>query len=125
MIGARKSLVFDESGTSAIEFAIVGPVFLGLAIGIVYLCMALFSVASLQYAVQAGARCASVDAVDCPNSGSTLTYTQNQYLGPVIAPTFTYANAACGHSVTGSATFAFNFVFSSVNVPLSATACFP
>lgn len=50
----------DERGTTAIEFAIVGPVFILPVIGILYLCMCLSVVGSMHYAVEEGARCASV-----------------------------------------------------------------
>jgi Flp pilus assembly protein TadG len=115
----------DRGGAAAIEFAIVGPCFLLLVIGLIYGCIMLFGVASLHYAVEEGARCASVKATVCPDSASTLAYTQGAYYGPVMAPTFTYATPACGHAVTGRANFDFNFVVADLTVPLTATACFP
>ena len=115
----------DEQGTSAIEFAIVGPVFLGFVIGLVYLCLMLFSMGSLQYAVEDAARCYSVRAFVCPDANTTVAYAQSTYLSPVVTPTFTAATATCGHQVNGSATFNFNYVIGHTNVPLSASACFP
>ncbi|WP_366408128.1 TadE/TadG family type IV pilus assembly protein [Nitrobacter sp. 62-13] len=41
----------DERGTTAVEFAIVAPVFIALLIGTFALCIALFLVGSLHYAV--------------------------------------------------------------------------
>jgi Flp pilus assembly protein TadG len=112
-------------GTSAIEFAFVGPVFLLMVVGMMYGCMMLYSVASLHYAVEEGARCASVKATVCTNSNSIIAYTQAAYNGSTTAPTFSYATPACGHAVTGSTTFKFNAVVASWTVPLSATACYP
>jgi hypothetical protein len=121
----RASAIFaNESGTSAIEFAIVGPIFLSMLVGLMYLCMLLFSMSSLQYAVEEGARCASVKTTICGGGGAVLSYTQNAYFGPVT-PTFTYAMAPCGHAVTGTTTFKFDYVLGTANVPLKATACFP
>ena len=119
-----KTFSHDERGTSAIEFAIVGPVFLGLVIGMIYLCMMLFSVGSLHYAVEDAARCYSVRALVCPTSASAVSYAQSTFLG-VVTPTFTASTQSCGHQVTGSANFNFNYVLGSTNVPLSASACFP
>ena len=115
----------DTSGTAAIEFAIVGQIFLSLAVGMIYVCMLMFSMASMQYAVEEGARCASVKTLVCTSNASTVTHTQNAYFGPVINPTFTSTVAACGHQVTGTANFSLKTGLATINVPLSATSCFP
>jgi len=121
----RTGLWRDERGTSAIEFAIVGPVFLMLVVGIFYACLMLFSMGSMQYAVEEGARCASVRTTICTDSSSTIAHAQAAYFGPVSTPTFTYANAPCGHSVSSSTNFALFIVLTTLTVPLSATACYP
>jgi Flp pilus assembly protein TadG len=121
----HRHIIADQSGASALEFAIVGPVFICLVIGLIYGCLLLFTMASMQYAVEEGSRCASVKTTVCTNSASTVTYTQAAYLGPFTTPTFTSATAACGHSVSGSANFAFDIGLAAITVPLSATACFP
>jgi K+-transporting ATPase c subunit len=116
----------DERGTTAIEFAIVGPVFIMLIIGIVYLCMCLSVVGSMHYAVQEGARCASVKTMVCTDQTSTISYTQSHYFGPSAAPTFTYnAAAACGHSVNGSINYVLDIGLRQITVPITASACFP
>ena len=115
----------DNRGTAAVEFAIVGPIFLSLAVGMVYVCMLMFSMASMQYAVEEGARCASVKTLVCTSNATTVTHTQNAYFGPLISPTFTSTTAACGHQVTGTATFSLNTVVRTISVPMSATSCFP
>ncbi|MGB9058454.1 MAG: TadE family protein, partial [Pseudolabrys sp.] len=61
----HKNITNDERGTTAIEFAIVGPVFIMLLIGILYLCMCLAVVGSMHFAVEEGARCASVKTTVC------------------------------------------------------------
>ena len=114
----------DKRGTSAIEFAFVGPVFLMLVIGTMYGCMMLYSMASLHYAVEEGARCASVKTTVCTNSTTTISYAQTAYNGPG-APTFTSTTPACGHAVTGTTNFTLSAGVASWSVPLSATACFP
>jgi hypothetical protein len=118
-------LLGDVRGTSAVEFAIVAPVFLMLVVGLISTCLLLFSIACMHYAVEEGARCASVKATVCPDSGTTLTYTKAAYYGPLILPTFAYTVAPCGYSVSGSANFSLNIGLSRLTVPLSATACYP
>ena len=115
----------DESGAAALEFAVVGPVFLLFMIGIAYSCMLLFTESSMQYAVEAGARCASVQTTVCTGSSTITTYAQNAYYGPIVSPNFTYATAACGHQVSSTVTFGYNFGYLNLSVPLSATACYP
>jgi Flp pilus assembly protein TadG len=115
----------NQDGTTAVEFAIVAPVFIMLVIGTIGLCFALFLVGSLHYAVEDGARCASVKTTICSDSATTIAYTQSHYLGPNVSPSFTYAAAACGNSVTGSVSYSMNVGFRTFVVPISATACFP
>jgi hypothetical protein len=64
-----------------------------------YLCMALYLVASMHFAVEDGARCASVNSTTCGSASAIVKYTQGRYFGP-NTPTFTYAGAACGNSVS-------------------------
>ena len=115
----------DERGTTAIEFAIVAPVFISFVVGILYVCMGLFLIGSLHYAVEEGARCASVRTTVCSDKTTTESYTKSRYFGPSSSPTFTYAAAACGNSVSASVNYVMNLGLTQVTVPLSATACFP
>jgi Flp pilus assembly protein TadG len=116
----------DDRGTSAIEFAIVGPIFILLLIGIFYLCMCLAVIGSLHYAVEEGARCASVRTTVCSDDTTTIAYTQTHYYGPSGLPTFTYdPAAACGHSVNASINYVVDLGLRQITVPITATACFP
>lgn len=115
----------NTRGTTAVEFAIVGPLFVGLVIGLIYLCMTLYLVSSLQFAVEDGARCASVNRTVCNNAGAIVAYTQSRYDGPALSPTFTYAAAACGNSVSASVDYSINLGLTILTVPLTASACFP
>lgn len=114
----------DERGTTAVEFAIVGPVFIALIIGMLYSCWCLFAFGSLHYAVQQGARCASVKSTVCSDATSTVAYAKAQYFGPSV-PTFAYASTACGNAVSGTLNYVVRLGLTEVSVPLAATACFP
>jgi K+-transporting ATPase c subunit len=115
----------DDRGTSAVEFAIIAPAFIILLVGTIYACLGLFLVGSLHYAVEEGARCASVKTAVCSDAASTLAYAQNQYFGPRPSPSFTYAAVACGNSVSASLNYVVNLGITEVTVPVSASACFP
>ena len=120
-----KSLCFDRQGTTAVEFAIVAPVFIALLIGTLALCIALFLIGSLHFAVEDGARCASVKTTICSDGPTTVAYTQSRYFGPAVSPTFVFAAAPCGNSVTATISYSMNVGFRTLLIPISATACFP
>jgi Flp pilus assembly protein TadG len=120
-----KSLHLDQQGTTAVEFAIIAPVFIALLIGTIALSIGLFLIGSLHFAVEDGARCASVKTTICSDAATTVAYTQSRYYGPDVSPTFTYATAACGNSVSASINYSMNVGFRTFVVPISATACFP
>ena len=115
----------NSRGTTAVEFAIVVPVAITLFVGSLYLCMALFVAGSLHYAVEEGARCASVNTSTCGNAGAITSYAKTHYFGPGSAPTFSYAAAACGNSVSATVSYAANLGFTMMTIPISAAACFP
>ena len=120
------SLRSDERGTTAIEFAIVGPIFIFLVIGIAFLCMGMAVAGSMHYAVEEGARCASVRKMVCTDQDTTIAYTKAHYFGPGGVPTFAYDPAAvCGHSVTASISYVVDMGLKKITVPITAAACFP
>jgi Flp pilus assembly protein TadG len=120
----QKTAWNDERGTTAVEFAMVAPIFIALVIGILYLCLCLFLIGSLHYAVEEGARCASVRTTVCKDASTTVAYVQSRYFGP-SSPTFTYAAAACGNSVSGSINYVAQLGLTQFTIPIAATACFP
>ncbi len=132
----RPRPVSCDSGTTAVEFALVGPPFLMLLVGILSASVLVFSAASLHYAVQGAARCYSVNVSPCgtspPNSAQCCTattaqsYAQGLYKG-VSSPTFTAAiiSPGCGHQVNATLSLVLNAGMVKWTVPLNATACFP
>ncbi len=115
----------DSRGTTAVEFAIVSPVFLSMVVGILGLGLCLFVIGGMHYAVEEAARCASVRTTVCPDSTSTIAYAQSRYVAPG-SPTFTYqSDPTCGKSVSASLTYTARLGLTQVSIPFSATACFP
>ena len=120
-----KSLGIDQQGTTAVEFAIVAPVFIALIVGTLAVCVGLFLIGSLHYAVEESARCASIKTNICSDLATTIAYAQSHYFGPDLSPTFTYAAAACGNSVSASVSYSMNVGYRTLTIPISAAACFP
>lgn len=114
----------SAEGTAAVEFAFVMPAFLALIVGAISASILLYSNVSLQKAVEAGARCFSVNASQCGDSSAAQSYAQSQYHG-VSSPIFTASTPACGHQVVGTVTLGIEAVVTNLTLPLSATACFP
>jgi len=126
MLRLYRTLKLDENGSSTVEFAIVSSAFLMMVIGGMYLSMLGYTASSLHCAVEAAARCQSINTTTCTSASTTQTYATNRFTN-LTGKTATFvANAAtCGHQVTGSMTFTINKGTSSLGIPLSATACFP
>ena len=120
-----KSLRLNQEGTTAVEFAIIAPVFILLVFGTIAFCFGLFLIGSLHFAVEDGARCASVKTTICADEATTVAYTKSRYLGPNVSPSFTYNAVACGNSVTGTINYSVNLGLRNMVIPISATACFP
>lgn len=114
----------DKRGTTAVEFAMVSPVLITLLVGMLVLCLCLFLLGSLHFAVEDAARCASVKTTVCTDASTTVAYAQAHYYGP-SKPTFTYATATCGNSVTAAISYVAQLGLTQVTIPFSATACFP
>lgn len=115
----------DLGGASAVEFALVLPVFVLLVLGSISAATLGLTIASMNYAVEAAARCSAVKAPACVTPSATATYARTRYVGPSVSPVFTYAATGCGNTVTGTATFSLNLVPVFNSVPLSTSACYP
>jgi Flp pilus assembly pilin Flp len=115
----------DRGGASAVEFAIILPVFILLVLGSISLAMLTFSISSLNYAVEDAARCAAVNKVLCSSPGTTAKYALTRYLGPPIKPVFTYSTTGCGNTVSATATYQMDIIPQIASIPLKASACHP
>ncbi len=127
-MGHKSDLLQCQSGAALVEQAIVMTALLGLIFGIINFGMVLWVQASLYFAAESAARCASVDAVTCGSATAIQTYASQQYFGQSVGAInpFTYSASGCGHTVTASYTYALAIpLFGTYSLPLTATACFP
>lgn len=115
----------DHGGASAVEFAIILPVFVLVVMGSISVAMLIFSASSLNYAVQDAARCAAVNKTLCPDATSTEQYALSKYLGPTISPVFSYSTSGCGNTVTATATYRMDIIPQLARIPLTASSCHP
>lgn len=128
MMGRVRSLTVawrQDAGTAAVEFALIIPVFVAMVLGGMEIATLGFAAASLHFAVEDAARCASVQTTVCTDQTATKSFAAAHYAGPSISPVFTYSPSGCGHIVSATGTLSLNLVPQLVDVPLSATACYP
>ena len=120
----------NRRGVTAIEVAIVFPVFILLVLGTLDFCRALWLQNALQGAVESAARCAALNPVTCGTAANIQAYAATQVAGFSIASSaFSATTAACGQKVTAS--YPFTFIpaslppFNSLSLTLSAQSCRP
>ncbi len=123
MMNRAKALWRDQVGASAVEFALVFPIFAGLLFLLMNMCIALWAEAALNFSVDAAARCMSVQSAICDTAADAIK--QHPYLGPKISPTFSGLVSSCGNKVSGVGAYQINIVLTNIAVPLSASSCFP
>jgi Flp pilus assembly pilin Flp len=123
MMRRLRKLLRDEVGASAVEFALVFPIFAGLLFLLINVCTAIWAEAALNFAVDGAARCMSVQPAICDSAADAIKH--HPYLGPKISPNFTSTVVSCGNRVSGTGVFQINIVMTSVPVNLSASSCFP
>jgi len=137
MAGLRKFLDLgrfgsDEAGGSAAELVLIMIPLVALTLGTINLAMMIYTVASLHYATEEAARCATVRPTVCADTATLTTYALTNYGGLTAAPTFNLTvepkiATVCpnGNYVTATATYNFVTGLTTTAIPLTANACYP
>jgi Flp pilus assembly protein TadG len=115
----------DRRGTAAIEFAIILPALLLFLLGIMDTGRLLWNYTTLYRAVEAAARCGTVNLTACGTTGQIQSRAVAEAWGmSVPVGSFTVADQACGLKV--STTYSFVFTIPGFNaITLAPEACFP
>jgi Flp pilus assembly protein TadG len=119
-----------ERGATAVEFAIILPILLLCVLGLMEFARAIWTQATLDYAVEAAARCAAVDTTTCGTDVAVESYAAGRSPGLSFAdPASTFSvtrGQACGVQVTANLPYAFLVpAFLPYSPTLRASACFP
>jgi Flp pilus assembly protein TadG len=116
----------DDRGTSALEFALVAPMFLTLIFGIFQYAYVIFVDNLLHYSVDAAARCGAVASTTPPCNGSGTTameQTAKTLFFMSNKPSFlAYCSSDNGSGL--SATYDVS-ILNIVNLQLTAQSCYP
>jgi Flp pilus assembly protein TadG len=117
----------SRRGATAVEFAIIAPLYIALLFGLVEGGMALSAQLALEHAVVNAARCSALNTTTCGTAAETQTYAAGEALGQSVPTTaFTVTSPACGANVAAS--YVYNLptlVFGTASMTLTATACYP
>jgi Flp pilus assembly protein TadG len=119
----------DNSGATAVEFAIISSVFIILIFGLSYAAIWMFDKASLQFAVERASRLAAINTAATQNEIATAV---NDYLGGVGLPradvVYSVSNAAGFPVANIQASFAQTYTLplvSTFNITYSANTYVP
>jgi len=99
-----------------------------MLIGGMHLSMLGFTAANLHFAAEDGARCGAIQTTRCTSGTVAQTHALGKFrniTGSTATFTATPTGVACGYQVTGSLTYTIRTGIATLNVPLSATACYP
>jgi len=118
-------LLAARSGNTAVEFAIILPVFLSVFVGIMEFGRMMWTKNALNYAVEEAARCAAINATLCGTQALVQSYSVSHSGYTFASADFTLSTPSCGTQV--SATHAFDFIIPlwNLSVSLEATYCYP
>ncbi|HEV2561830.1 MAG TPA: TadE family protein [Rhizomicrobium sp.] len=116
-----------KGGAVAIEYALVLPALLAFLFALIDTGRLIWTQTTLDHAMQAAARCAVIDSVQCGSAGQVKAFAIAQAYGMRIdSGTISVATRSCGMEV--AATLAFQPVvpwFGTSTIGLNARACYP
>lgn len=123
----RRAFIVDRCGATAVEFALVFPLFVALVVVTIQCGMVLWTQFALQHATQEAVRCATVAESGCTSTDGIQNYATTQAYGLSIPKaTFVVSVQNCGNQV--SADYLYTFFTSYLGSPsttLHAQSCYP
>lgn len=124
---SHRLLGSDCRGVSAVEFAVLLPLFVTLILGMMQISQVLWTQMALQHAVEMAARCASINATACGTPALVQTYAATQTYGMTFPPaTFSASAAPCGNQVLASFEYGLDIPLLPLPaVTLTARSCYP
>jgi Flp pilus assembly protein TadG len=128
VIARLRALSADRCGATAVETALLMPLFLLLLLGAMELGRMAWAQAGLNYAVEEVARCASVTPTACGTLEQIQTVGAQRMGGAgLVTPVFAFnAAAPCGKQVTATAAAGFLVYRIFPNAPqIAASVCRP
>jgi len=120
------ALARDQHATTAAEFALVVPLFLGLVFLTINGSIMLSAAVQTHYAAERAARCLSVNVSGDCSLGNIDAYAKTYYNGPTLTGmTFTGTSLADYNQVDGTGTYELITGLGNTSVTISSTARYP
>lgn len=117
-------MIRDEGGASALEFALILPVFVALVFGMINCGLLLWTQLGIEHGAVAAARCATINPSACPDVQAYAA--KNAYALNLPKTAFTLTTPACGNQVAASYGFQFvTLLLPQMNLTLTARSCYP
>jgi Flp pilus assembly protein TadG len=120
-----RGFLADRRGATAVEYAFILPVFVMMIFGVIGVSQLAGAMSSMHYAVEEASRCFAVNKTTCGTPTTAAAYANAKYLGPDVGVVFVATNTGCGFTVSATATYTLQLAVSTLDVPLSAAACYP
>jgi Flp pilus assembly protein TadG len=125
--GRLAALAKACDGTIAVETAIVLPAYLLFLFAVIEGGLLFWTQSTLQFAVEAAARCAVVNITQCGSTSAIQGYAAGQATGMTITSTsFNVSQPSCGYQV--SISYPFSFIVTELfsgTITLNAQSCHP
>ncbi len=120
-----REFLADRRGVTAVEYAFILPVFILMIFGVIGVSQLAGAVSGMHYAVEEASRCFAVNKTTCGSPTEAATYAEGKYMGPNVGALFVANNTGCGFTVSATATYRLELAITTMDVPLSAAACYP
>ena len=125
--GRLAALAKACDGTTAVETGLVLPAYLLFLFAVIEGGLLFWTQSTLQFAVEAAARCAVVNTTLCGSTSAIQGYAAGQATGMTITSTsFNVSQPSCGYQV--SISYPFSFIATELfsgTITLKATSCHP
>lgn len=112
-----KAFFNNDSGATAVEFAVVFPAFVTIVLIIIEFGQLLWIMNTINYAVEDSARCGAVDTIDCGTTTQIQALGAHRALGLVPAGDFTVTY--------GPVCVSANYSFPAMPLTFSFKSCHP
>ena len=127
--GRLAALTKARDGTTAVETALVLPAFLLFIFAIIEAGFLLWTQTTLQFAVEAAARCAVVNSTLCGTTSAIQTYAASQAVGMTISSSsFSVSTTSPGCYYQVSISYPFSIIVTHLftnTITLTAKSCHP
>lgn len=115
----------DRAGSLTVDFAMIAGPLLSLLLGTMEIGRLLWYQNALNYSVEEGARCATIDVNNCGTTDQVKSYSAGKSGVGFASGVFSVSSPACGNQVNASYPMSLSIPFVPVSVTLTAQSCYP